>query len=160
MNVRILGQLLLGAVCIAGPFLARDYLVRLPAAAALFGVVLGLTPVIIPSRPRLRRRDIDRELEEAAAKEGLTAEQLALLRKMLYERIRRPALRFRILAGLVLYLVICALFAGMVLVARVMRVAHPLLLWWTGGFLWGLFGSVFWTAVFGPRYLYGGTKPG
>lgn len=153
MNNRVLGQLLLGALCIAGPFLAKDYLLRFPAATSIFGTVLGLTPIILPSRPRVRRRDIDRELEEAAAKEGLTPEQVELLRRMLYERVRRPALRFRILAAAVLYLVICALFAAMVLVARIMGIAHPPLLWWTAGFLWGLLGSVVWTALWGGRYV-------
>jgi len=153
MNPRVLAQLALTALCVGGPVLARQYVARVPAAAMLFGTVLGLTPLIIPSRPRVLRPSLDQALDEEARKEGLNQEQVKQLKELLEKRIRRPALRFRVLAGGVIYLIVCGLFGVMLLVARLRGVSHPALLWWTAGFLGGLFGSIVWTAIWGGRYV-------
>ena len=151
---RVLAQLAFGVVCIAGPVLLREQIAPMPAVAGLFGMALGLVPLLIPTRPRTPRRDWESELAEGGKQEGLTPEQVAQLQEVIERRIRRPALKFRVLAACVLYLAVCGLFGAMLLVARLGGAWHPLLSWWTGGFLWGMLGSVVWAAIwggYGPR---------
>jgi hypothetical protein len=150
---RIAAQLLLGAVCVALPIIFREQWADMPALGAICGMAFGLTPILIPTNPRRRRPSLDRVLAEAAQREGLTPEQVEQLRKVLEDRARRPALRFRLMAGCVLYLVVCVLFGVLFLVVRATGRWQPLLGWWAGGFLWGLLGSVAWTVLLGGRYL-------
>ena len=145
---RALAQLAMVAVCVGGPLLVKDYLVRMPASVALFGMVLGLVPVIIPTRPARSRPDLQATLKEAEER-GLSPQEVERLREIIEHRIRRPAMRFRIAAGVLLYLAVCLLFGIMLLIARAAGIGYPLLSWWTGGFLWGLLGSIVWTVMGG-----------
>src|SRR3990172_6499766 len=128
-------QLAIGMVCIVVPIALAPRLKDIPAAGGIFGLILGLTPIIIPSRPRPTRDEMERGLRKVAKEDRLNEEQVRALRAMLEQRMSRRPARMRVVAAVVLFLGMCVFFSVLLAVMAHLDRLHPLLLWWTIGFL-------------------------